>query len=104
MHPGVVRIEFERTAVRGNRFIEPAQLPAGFTQVAMRGGMIRMEDDGLANHIRGEGMAAGLVGDDPEQMKRVGMVWLRDKDLAIERLGFGQAPSPVVLEREIEGL
>jgi len=66
--------------------------------------MIRKEDDGLANHLHGEVMAAGLVGDDPEQMKRVGMTWLHGEDLAVKRLGFGQAPGLVVLERQIKGV
>jgi len=37
-------------------------------------------------------------------MQRVGMIWLRREDLAVERLGVGQSSFAVTLKREFEGL
>ncbi len=34
-------------------------------------------------------MAAGLMSDETEKMQRMGMLWLRRQNLAVERLGIG---------------
>jgi len=49
----------------------------------MSGGIVRAEDDGLANQIHREVVPAGLVSDDTLVVQRVGMVWLSCKDLAV---------------------
>jgi hypothetical protein len=56
-----------------------------------------MVGDGLPNQFHCKIMAAGLLSNDPEKMERVGMVWLRRKDLAAKRLGFGQSTGLMVL-------
>jgi hypothetical protein len=49
-------------------------------------------------------MAANLVSDETEVVERVGVVWLDRQDLTIKRLGVGQPPFVLTLEREFEGL
>ena len=49
-------------------------------------------------------MAAALLGNNAEEMQRVGVIRLRRKDLPVESLGFREAPGLVALKREIEGL
>jgi hypothetical protein len=41
---------------------------------------------------------------DAEQLQRFGVIWLRRKDLPVNRLRLGEAPRPVVLVSEFQGL
>ena len=99
-----VGLEFERAATRCDGFVKPAERAAGFAEVGMSDGIIRVEDDGLTNQIHCEVMAIDLVSDETEEVQRAGMVWLRRKDPAVERLGFCQAPSLVALNRDLKRL
>ena len=49
-------------------------------------------------------MAARLVGDDAEEVQRVGMVGLHGEDLAVKGLGVRQPPGLVVPESKFKGL
>ena len=70
----------------------------------MSGGMVRVEDEGLANPCYGEFVAARLMGDDAEVVPRVGVVGLDGHDLAVECLGVHEAPGLMVLDGQCEGL
>jgi hypothetical protein len=48
-------------------------------------------------------IAAGLMGDDAEQVQRVGMLRLHGEDLPVERLRVRKPAGLVVLERELKG-
>jgi hypothetical protein len=94
----------ERTMICGDRFFKVALSGQGVAEVKMVVRTRRIQSDGFANQIYSEVVAADLVGDDAEQMQRLGVFWLRRQDLAVERFGLRQPPSLVVLEREFEGL
>lgn len=49
-------------------------------------------------------MLAGLIGQDAEEMQRIGMSRLLHKNLAVELLGLAQAPGLVMLHRPSESL
>ena len=69
----------------------------------MSGGIVRVENDGLANQIDGEFMAADLVREDAEVVSGVGMVGLCGQDLAVKRLGLRQAAALMVFQSSCEG-
>jgi len=96
--------DLDRAAARVHGFIEPADRAASFAEVGMCDGIVRIEGDGLAHQIHREAMAPGAVRDETEEVQRAGVVGLRRKDLAVQRLGFGQTSRPVMLDCQIEGL
>jgi hypothetical protein len=79
-------------------------MPAGFPQVEVSCGIIRVQNDGLTNPFHREVIVAELVSDETEEVKRAGMLWLKREDLAVDRLGIRQPPSLVVFHRESHGL
>ena len=99
-----IGLEFERTAIAGDRFVELANRAASFAEIGMSGRIFRVEDDSLPNPRHGKVRAPGLVGDDTKEVQRVGVVWLRGKDLPVKRLGIRQPPGLVARERQIESL
>ena len=68
-----------------------------FTQIGMTHRMIRIQTDSLANHLYGEVMAAHLMGDDSEQVERVGMLRCHREDLPVKRLRLRQPSGLMVL-------
>jgi len=70
----------------------------------MRGGVVRVEKECLANPLHGKVIVAGLVGNDAEEVECSGMVGLDGKDAPVERLGLRQSPGLMVLEGQGEGL
>ena len=98
------RVELERCAKRGDGFIKMALSHESVAEIELVVRTRGIGRDCLANQIRCHVVAAGLIGNDAEQMQRVGMIWLRREDLPVESLGVRQAAGAVVLEREIEGL
>jgi hypothetical protein len=100
----IVGFELERAAISGDGLVEPACRAAGFAEIAMSGGIIRVEDDGLANPLHREVMAADLVSDETQEVQCVGMVRLHRKDLAVDPFGFGQSSCAMMLKSQIQGL
>jgi len=76
----------------------------GFAEIGVSEGIIRVEDDSLANPFHRDVVAARLVSDHAEEVQRVGMVWLHRKYLAVERFGLRQPPRAVGLKRHLKCL
>ncbi len=94
----------DRAAIGRNGFIQPAQREAGHAEVGISDGVIRVEIDGFANPLDCDVMASNLEGDDAEEMERLDVLWLRRKDLAVERLRVRQAACLMVLKRDLKRL
>jgi len=99
-----VRTQLERPAVRDYGFIEPVERVVGFAKIGMSDGIIRIENDGIADRLDREVVAADLESHDAEQVECVGIVWLYRKNLAVKGLSVRQAASLVVLNRNFERL
>jgi len=100
----VIRLEFKRPPARRDRFVEPAGRAVYFAEIGMSGGIVRVEDEGLANPIHRELVPADLVGDETQKVQSAGMIWLRPQDLAVKRLGFGQPPGLMALKSRLKRL
>ena len=98
------RVNLERGAKRGDGFVKLALSQKSVAEIELVVRTRGIGRDRLANQIRCQVVASGLIGNDAEQMQRVGMIWLHREDLPVESLGVRQAAGAVVLEREIEGL
>ncbi len=70
----------------------------------MRGGVVWLEENGLADQLDREVMASDLLRDDAKMVEGIGVLGLQGKNLTVKRLRVGQAPSLVVLERQCVGL
>ena len=67
----------------------------GRTQSAVSLQMRRLEE------LLGAGEIALLLADQSEQVKCIGVLWLRGENLLVERGGFAQLPGAVMLQREL---
>ena len=56
----------------------------------------------LTDQVDGHIIAADLVGDHPEKMQAVEMLWVGRKDVSINALGFGQPPGLMQGHRLLE--
>jgi hypothetical protein len=100
----VVGFELDGPAIGGHGFVELAARAVDFTEVEMRGEVIRVEKESLANPLQGKVGVPGLMGDDSEEVERFDVVWLDRQDLAVERFSFSEAAGLMVLDGQCEGL
>ena len=74
----------------------PIQLPhsaVNFAEIGVIQGVCGIDRDGAGNQLDRRIRMAHLVGQNTEQVECVGMIGLTGQDLAIQRLGLGQAPA-----------
>jgi len=100
----VVWIESELAVIHRYRFVNLTLSGQRIAKIEMVLQTRRIYADGPANPLHREVMAPDLMCDDAEQVQGVGMVGLRGKDLAVDRLGFRKLPGLVAPNRQIEGL
>jgi len=87
-----------------DRFVDPALLGQGRTEVGVGGRVVRAENERLPDQLRRKVMPPDLMSDNAQVMQGIGMVRLRGEDLPIERLGLSEAPGLVMLKGQREGL
>ena len=97
-------IDLESAAKVGDGGVRLAEGAAGFAEVGVSHGVLRLDGDGFLNPLHRDFVAAELVRDDAEEVQGVGVVWLHREDLAVERLGIGQATGLVMLNRDLKCL
>ncbi len=55
----------------------------------------------LFDQLYGNLVLAELIGDDPEQVQRIWIVWLDLQNSLVQVFGFRQAPRAVMFQREL---
>ena len=59
--------------------------------------------DGPPDQVHGDVIPPDLMGEDPQQVKGIGVVWLLGQNLSIEGFGLRKLPSLVVLQGDLQG-
>jgi hypothetical protein len=95
---GVVGPEFQSTPIAGDGLGDLAQRAAGFTQIAVKGSVVRVQADGAFNQIHGLLVLAKLMRDDARQVQRLGVIRLQGENLLVKRFGRSQPPRLMVLQ------
>ena len=101
---GKIRSGLERAPIHADRLVKMALRDQGIAETEVVLQNLRIHLDRPANALRRDVVAADLVSDETEVVQRIGMIWLRRKDLAVKRLGIRQAPALVMPKREFESL
>ena len=77
MRAGIVGIELERAAAGGDRFVDAAGEPAHLAEIGVIERDIRLDRDGAAQMLDRFVELAGLMRDDAEHVRGLGVVRLR---------------------------
>ena len=94
---GEVGFEADGFLIMAYRLGQPASRLQSITQIAVEGGIPRLERDRPADVLDRYIVLAHLVGDHAQQMPGVGMIRIHLQDLAIDRFGLLQVAQLMVL-------
>ncbi len=97
-------LEFKHPAKCASSFIQTSQSSIRFTQIDMKGRMIRRQNDRLADHLDRKIVSACLKLDDSKQMERIRVPWLDRQDLPVDPFRLRQPPRLVMPQRKFTSL
>ena len=86
----------------GDGFFGVVKAEAGFAEIGMDRGILRVQGEGLLNQRNGGSVLTGGVREYAKQVQGAGVVRLHGEDLAVEGLGFAQPTGFVVLHGDLE--
>ena len=101
---GIIWIQCEGLTIGGNGILKMPLFSQSDSEITQCFGKIRFDGDSLADRPQRRVRFAGLISDDSQQMQNVGLPRLAGQDLPVEFLRCAQAPCPVVLVGQVEGL
>jgi hypothetical protein len=88
----------------GRALLATAKGAKGRSHIAMKVRDPVIQCDSFADQVDRDVIAARLVGDDSQEVQRIGVVWINRKDLPVKALGFGKPASFVEDQRVADGL
>src|SRR5580704_8343599 len=97
MGVGEIRLEHRGALETGRGLHEFALGAEHIAEIVVRFGKLRLERDRALEQFGGV-RSAELMGDDAEAVETAGMVRIGGADLAVEPLGLGEPPRPVMIE------
>lgn len=100
----IIRLEPKRGPESKRRRVELPEAHPGVALIVMKLRRFGTERDGALNEIHRVLLAAGLQGDDTQQVQCVGMVWILRQNSAIKGLRLPQPPGLVVLNPDLKRL
>lgn len=87
-----------------NGLIEAVQVPVGFAEIGMNGGIVRRDRGGTADQFHRHCVTPELMRDYAQIVLGVDTMGIECEDFLVECLGHRQASRLVVLDRELQSL
>jgi hypothetical protein len=100
---GVGRLKLQGLLKGGDGWVQFLLRGKDHAEIEMEGGGRGSGGDGFCDQIGGLIKAAGLKGDDAEEIEGVGMIRQMREDAAIDRLGPAEVAGLMGLHRLLEG-